>query len=187
MDCIVPGVTKSRTRLSFSSPGVRGHAPPMGNLGAVLARMQWQSGRGLLHALSRPSGLRAGGWDGGPGQFEDCVPQSSRALSPGTHQPGPGLKAATNLSPISAFMTHRHQQSTWAVVPRYLRSWRIWHWPIKKSFTSFCLSIHVSVLGPVLISCPPPGGDREVRVGVQGSYTSLLEACLNSWGLSQRG
>ena len=115
---------KSRTWLSFSSPGVRGHAPPMGNLGAD---------RGLLHALSRPSGLRAGGWGGGPGQFEDCTPQSSGALSPGAHQPGPGRKAAMNLFPVSASMTRRQQQSTWAAVPRYLGSWRIWYWPIKRA------------------------------------------------------
>ena len=132
-------------------------------------------------------GLRAGGWDGGPGQFEDCVPQSPKAHGTGIHQPGPGLKAAASLSPTSTSMTHRQQQSTWAVVPRYLGSWRKFNWPLKRSFPSFCLSAHVSSLGPVLISCPQPGGGGEVRDGVQGSYTSLLEDSLCSWGLSQRG
>ena len=78
-DCTGVGWAPSQYCKTFSEtlrPGIRDHAPLTGNQSAVLARVCWVWNGSLLHVLSRSSGLRAGEWDGGPGQFGACVPES---------------------------------------------------------------------------------------------------------------
>ena len=104
-DCAGVGWAHSQYCKTFSGTlrlGVRGHAPPTEH---VLTRVWWVWGRGLLYVLSRPSGLRTVGWDGGPGQFGDCVPQGPRALATDAHRPDPGHKAV-NLFPVPTSMTY---------------------------------------------------------------------------------
>ena len=149
-----------------------------------LKRVRWGSDRGLSTRYPpRASGqvVRRR-----PRTVWGCVPQSSRALTTGTHWPGPGLSIAL-ISPPSL--------PPWPVgcsshLGGGLQS------PLQLEDTTLAIKVRASQLlclhshfhtwySPDQLSTPRRW--REVRVEVQGSYTSLLHVCFCGWDLSQRG